>query len=140
MFYSLSNPWQEMEHIQNEMNRMFDLLPFGERSQYPPVNIWTNSDSMIVSAELPGYAPDSVTISVLNDVLRLQGNRNAPDLSESEYFHRNELRHGTFERIVKLPFKVDENQIDAVYKEGILNITLARAPEDKPRKISVKIQ
>ena len=41
MFYSLSNPWQEMEHIQNEMNRMFDLLPFGERSQYPPVNIST---------------------------------------------------------------------------------------------------
>ena len=53
MFYTLANPWQEMEHIQQEMNRMFDMLPLSESRRFPPINIWASSDSAVVTAGKP---------------------------------------------------------------------------------------
>jgi HSP20 family protein len=101
------------------------------------MNVWTDEDSAIVTAELPGVNLDNIDISVENDVLTLRGERQR-DEQEGATYHRRERRYGSFVRTFRVPFRVDAEQVEATFKNGVLNIVLPRAEEDKPKRISVK--
>lgn len=132
------DPWREMHRIQREMNRLFNAASYPGAQVYPAVNIFSNEDNIIVTTELPGYDPKDINISVVQDQLTIKGSRPRKDLKENEQYHRQERHIGTFERTIGLPFKVDENDVNAEYKSGILKITMARAEADKPRKIAIE--
>jgi HSP20 family protein len=102
------------------------------------MNIWTDPDGAIVSAELPGVNPEDIDISVQNDVLTLTGSRQPDDLEEDEIYHRRERGHGRFTRSFQLPFHVEAGKVEAMFDKGILRISLPRAEADKPKKITVK--
>jgi HSP20 family protein len=104
---------------------------------YPSVNVWTNTDGAIVTAELPGIDTEELDISVRENVLTITGNRSATELQEGAVYHRRERSHGKFQRILELPFIVDTAGVEANYEKGVLRILLPRAEADKPRKISV---
>jgi len=84
------DPWEEMNRIQREMNRLFDEFWRPEWRSYPPVNIWTNPEKAILTAELPGYDPKDIQISVVNDEVRIKGNRRREELGDNVQFHRQE--------------------------------------------------
>mgnify|MGYP001031072168 FL=1 len=132
---------REMERLRREMNRLFRDWPSESRwsaaPSYPAMNVWTDEDSAIVTAELPGVNLDNIDISVENDVLTLRGERQR-DEEEGVTYHRRERRYGSFVRTFQMPFRVDAEQVDATFKNGVLNIVLPRAEEDKPKRITVK--
>lgn len=134
----IGSPWLEMERLQREMDRLFSgaSLPFAQN--FPALNLWSSENDVIVTAELPGIDPDSLDISVLDDTLTLSGVRTPEQLKEGESYHRQERGHGHFSRTVTLPFKVNADNVEAVYERGVLHVTLPRAEEDKPKKIKVK--
>jgi HSP20 family protein len=134
----IGSPWFEMERLQREMDRLFSgaSLPFAQN--FPALNLWTGENDVVVTAELPGIEPDDLEISVLDETLTLSGTRTLEQLNEGESYHRQERGHGRFTRTVTLPFKVDSDKVAAVYERGVLQITLPRAEEDKPKKIKVK--
>jgi HSP20 family protein len=101
------------------------------------MNVWTDEDSAIVTAELPGVNLDDIDISVENDILTLRGDRQRDEVEGARY-HRRERRQGSFVRTFRVPFRVDAEQVEATFKNGILSIVLPRAEEDKPKRISVK--
>ncbi len=101
------------------------------------MNVWTNSDGAVVTAELPGINPDDLEISVQGDTLTLRGTRDPEQLCEGEAYHRRERGCGKFQRAFQLPFVVDAGKVEATYELGVLSITLPRAESDKPRKIQV---
>jgi HSP20 family protein len=138
MWYRSLDPRQQLNDIQREMNRLFNVRSLANRYEYPSINIWTDTDKALLTAELPGYDKNDVDITLSGDVLRLHGSRKAPECKDDECFHRQERNYGSFDREVKLPFAVDTNQIDATFKNGILNISLNRAEEDKPKKIEIQ--
>jgi HSP20 family protein len=130
-----------MERLHREMNRLFDTFSLaGGRTApgYPAINIWTNDEAAVVSAELPGLSPDDIEISVVNDTLTLSGARQPDELQEGDRYHRRERSYGRFTRSFELPFKVEADQVEAKFEKGILHISLPRAEADKPRKIDVK--
>ena len=59
-------------------------------------------------------------------------------VGEDVRYHRRERGSGRFKRSIQLPFPVEVDGIEATFKNGVLNVSLPRAEEDKPRKISVK--
>ncbi len=133
------NPFEEMNRLRNEMDHLFNGFNTLKRpAVYPAVNIWSNKDMAILTAELPGYDLKDFNASVVDDTLVLTGERESLKTSDKEALQRNERMTGKFEKQVRLPFPVDANKIEATYKDGVLNITMPRKEEDKPRKITIK--
>jgi HSP20 family protein len=138
--YYVPSTFRELERMQRQMERMTRAFsPFAtEPAGYPAVNVWVKEDEMLVSAELPGFAPQDINLSVLGETLTLSGSRKAEELPENGRYHRNECISGDFSRTIRLPFVVDTDKVDATYEKGILKVKLVRAEADRPRKINVK--
>ena len=140
---SYANPWQEVERMQREMDRLFNTFSGGrDRLQaapsFPAMNVWTNPEGAVLTAELPGVNPEDIDISVVGETLTLTGTRQPEELQEGEKYHRRECGYGKFTRTFQLPFAVEADKVDAVFEKGVLHISLPRAEADKPKKISVK--
>jgi HSP20 family protein len=136
-----TSPWRDMERVRHELNRMFSDLPtrsrWGAAPSYPAMNVWTDENSAVVTAELPGVNLDDIDITVEDDMLTLRGQRQ-PDDKDGATYHRQERRYGSFLRTFRLPFRVDAGKVEATFSHGVLNLVLPRAEEDKPKKITVK--
>jgi len=135
-------PWQEIERFRREMDRLFNqtfadvVRPLA--GGYPAVNIWTNAEGAVVTAELPGLDPDDMDIAVVGETLNLSGERKPEEVGEGVKYHRQERGYGKFTRAITLPFHVEADKVEAVFEKGVLHIYLPRAEVDKPRKIAVK--
>ena len=134
---------REFDRLWHEMDRLFTHGPTRSAARcsivqgYPATNVWTNEDGAVVSAELPGVAPEDLDISVVNDTLTVSGTLK-PEEAEGATYVRRERGHGEFTRTFQLPFQVQGDQVVAAFDKGVLHITLPRAEEDKPKKIEVK--
>ena len=119
-----------------EVDRLFSELFSGVGGAvhvYPPVNVWRKEDTVYLTAELPGYGPGDVEVSLTGDVLLLKGKRP----SEKDSGH-SEQPNKSFERRLSLPFKANASAIEAKLRDGVLSVKLPRVASQKPRKISVK--
>ena len=143
----LSNPlsfrssFREMERLRREMNGLSEQLDRGPRlsgaAAYPAMNVWTNPDGAIVTAEVPGCDPEGLEISVQGDTLTVRGGRPQEGPAAGETYHRRERSCGRFQRAFQLPFVVDPGKVEATYEQGVLRISVPRAEVDKPKKIQV---
>jgi HSP20 family protein len=138
--YPRPNLWQEMDELRREMNRLFDTsdsIRLFNTPSYPAINIWTNEDGQLISAEMPGVRPEDIEIDVTGDALSLSGERKLDEVPVGTRYHRQERSFGTFGRTIQLPFMVDTAGVEASFKDGILLIHLPRAEADKPKKIAI---
>jgi HSP20 family protein len=126
-----------MSRLQREMNQLMDTFGQDRRNGFPPLNVWANQEKAIVTAELPGVAADDLEISVVGESVTLSGNRPLPETGEDVTWHRHERWHGEFSRTLQMPFRIDVESVDATFKNGVLHVTLPRAAEDRPKRISV---
>lgn len=131
------NPIREMDHIHRQMNRLFDNANTDMRSTFPAVNVWANTESAIATMELPGVEAKAIKLHALDDILTIEGTRVPEAIEEETTFHRQECLYGTFKKDVRVPFKVVAEKITAKFTDGILTVTLPRAEEDKPKKITI---
>ena len=131
-------PWQEMEQIQREMNRLFESFDTGSAKPFPPINLWANKDSVYVTTELPGCTSETIDLSVTGDALTIKGSRSEEKIKEGEVYHRRERKCGEFERTVQLPFVVNPDNVEARFNTGVLTVKLMRSEADKPRTIQIK--
>lgn len=140
--YGYTSPWREMERLQRDMNRLFSDVYSGVDSRYAPsypaINVWTNEEGAIVTAELPGLNAEDIDISVVGETLTLTGNRTPDELQEGTKYHRRERNYGKFTRTFQLPFNVEVGKVDATFEKGVLHIDLPRAAKEMPKKIAVK--
>jgi HSP20 family protein len=91
-----------------------------------------------VRAEIPGVKPDDLEISISGNALVISGEKKeSQEKREKGYFYQ-ERRYGSFYREVPLPTAVDEDNVQAEYKDGILSVILKKSKEALPKKIQVK--
>lgn len=134
---------REMDQFRREMDRLLSessSQTLGVAAGYPAMNVWLNENSAIVTAEVPGCTADNLDLSVVHDTLVVKGSRPAEELPEGATYHRRERGCGSFTRSFRLPFEVDAKGVEATFENGVLRITLPRTEEDKPKKITVKVQ
>lgn len=125
------SPWRDANRLFRGLSRPASVTTF------PAMNVWAGEDSALVTAELPGVAPDEINIAITGDTLTLSGSRQRPEADAGNSYHRQERGYGPFSRSLQLPFRIDANQVEATFRKGVLSITLPRAEEDKPKKINV---
>ncbi|MCE1251967.1 MAG: Hsp20/alpha crystallin family protein [Anaerolineae bacterium] len=138
--YYVPPTFRDLDRMQRRMERMMNAFsPYNnEPAGYPALNVWVKDDDMIVTAELPGFTPESINLSVMGNNLTLSGSRAEEDLPEGAKYHRRECVSGEFNRTIRLPYNIDPEKVEASFDKGLLTIKLARAEADKPRKINIK--
>lgn len=132
------NPWQELNRLRDEFERVWPTRADHNRSRFPLLNAWEGKETFVITAELPGLELENIDISVKSDSLTLSGKRMSESTIEGENKLRQERWTESFERHVELPFEVDPQKADATYERGVLTITLHRPEEQLPKKIAVK--
>lgn len=140
-------PFREVESLQKEMNRLFDrLVPTdvgnGEKvglSFIPAAEVTETPEAVQLKLEIPGMEAKDLNVEVTADSLTINGERKSEIKTEEEGFTRTEFRYGKFHRVIPLPVQVDNNNVTAEYKDGILNLTLPKAEEEKNKVVKVSI-
>ena len=103
------------------------------------MDITENDDAYSVKAELPGLTKDDVKISYENGVVSIRGGKKQEREEKDKDYHRLDRCYGRFERSFRLPSMVQVDKIEAKFKDGVLNLTLPKAEEVKPKHIPIKI-
>lgn len=130
------DPMAEMMKFQRDMNRLLS----GYRRPadvFPRINAWADENHAEVKAEVPGVDPAALNLTVTGDVLVIEGNRGGLPENEGIELHRRERTGGAFRRAVRLPWEIEESQVKATQKNGVLAVTLPRREATKPRAIPV---
>jgi HSP20 family protein len=103
----------------------------------PPVDMYEGDEAFTLKAELPGFSKDDVQVEIKDNRLTLKGERKREtDVKEAQH-HRVERVYGAFQRSIKLPAVVDAEKAEAVFKDGVLKLTLPKAEKAKPKQISI---
>jgi HSP20 family protein len=105
----------------------------------PRVNIADSDEHVTMQFEVPGMNKNDFNISVKNNVLSVSGERKSETQEKGKNFIRSEIRSGSFCRSFTLPETIDSDKIKADYKDGILELSLAKREEAKPKEIEVKV-
>jgi HSP20 family protein len=138
---SIWNPIHEMDELFH--NRLTSVLG-GEGSQSvawsPVVDIEESAEAYTIRAELPGLSKEKVKVTVENGVLTLSGERDLERRVETKTFHRVERSQGTFTRSFTLPEDVDAESVAANFKDGLLEIQIAKREEALPKSIEVRVE
>ena len=130
------NPWSELHDVQGRMQQLFADLHRASANDLPPINVWSGEHGLRIQAELPGYERDDVEVSVVGDTLTLKGVRKADSVAE-DAFHRRERANGRFVRTLELPFRVEADDVKATLANGVLDLELPRAKDERPRRIAI---
>ena len=135
-------PYRELAALQQDMSRLMGGLlgeGNGERTRQwvPAVDVWETNDEVVYAFDLPGVPQDRINIEYEDGALTVTAERDREHKVEGDHFYRYERRFGTFARTVGLPQGVSEEQIRAEYKEGVLELHVAKPEQQKPRRIPV---
>jgi HSP20 family protein len=138
---SIWNPIHEMDELFH--NRLASVLG-GERVQSvawsPVVDIEETELNYLIWAELPGLSKEKVKVTVEDGVLTLSGERDLERKVEGKTFHHIERSHGTFTRSFTLPENAEAESVSANYKDGLLEIRVAKSEEALPKSIEVRVE
>jgi HSP20 family protein len=107
--------------------------------RFPLVNFSEDEGHIYIESLVPGVEPKDIDLSVLRNTLTISGERKPFVEKEGQIVHRAELGSGKFSRTIGLPVDIDPDNIHAQCKDGIMQITLAKAEHAKPKKIEIKI-
>jgi HSP20 family protein len=134
-------PFRELASIQNEMSRLLNAFEGnGGASQTnwaPPVDVWETDSELVYAFDLPGIPRDDVTIELEDGMLTVSAKRERTLERSDDRFFRFERRFGTFTRSIGVPQGVDESKINADFKDGVLEIHVAKPEEVKPKRITI---
>lgn len=104
----------------------------------PRFEVRETKEALVLKADLPGVKTEDLDVSVQANVLSISGKREQERKTEDEHFHMTERSYGTFTRSFTLPEGVDTKSLDAELKDGVLTVTLPKAPEAKPQRVQIK--
>jgi len=140
-------PFSELNTLQREMNRVFDSFLRGteEEGEFggtwrPDVDIKETPDAIILQAELPGMKKEDIKLTVHDNTLEISGEKKQEEQKKDENYHRIERVYGKFYRSFTLPSMIDAAKINAVFKDGVLHITLPKVEQAKPKEIEIKTE
>ena len=134
--------WSGFSDLETTINRFLGDLgrDFGlsERSWSPAVDLRETDDAYIVHADIPGLKKDDITIEIVEDVVTIKGERKYEAERKDGDFHRVERKYGSFLRTIEIPGGFNGDAASAKFQDGVLELTLPKLEEQKPRTIKIQ--
>lgn len=140
-------PLRELEEIRRRfeddiarplLRSIWDRIPEEVKMWAPSVDVFEKGDDLMVKVEIPGMKYEDIDVSVSEDTLVIKGEKEPDSSVKDEDYYRSEITYGSFYRFVALPSSIDTKNIEAVYEDGVLHITLKRALGAKPQRVKVR--
>ena len=141
MGQELSEAFNDLDQFERQVDQILHgVFPHQHRSRprtwRPPTDVYETDDAVIVKIEIAGMNPEDFTISFVDRVLTVQGNRQDKDAKLA--YHCLEIPYGEFHTEIALPGAYDEDTIEAKYESGFLRITLPKSKQERRIPIQVK--
>jgi HSP20 family protein len=136
-------PFQEMETLRHQMDKMFDEIAGYNRevtkTWSPAVELSDTNDQLILRAEVPGLEGKDLDIQVAREAVSIAGETRYENKSEERGYLRSEFRYGKFQRTIPLPAAIKNDQVQAEFKNGILTLTMPKAEEAKNKVVKINL-
>ena len=123
--------------IEDMFRSISPAFTFAERTWKPPMDMNETPDEIVIIAEVAGVDKDDLEVEISSKAVRIQGSRVACHCTEDTTYRLAEIQYGRFERILYLPAPIDAEVVSAGYKNGLLEIRLAKMPIEKSHKIPI---
>ncbi len=137
-------PFSEINSLQKELNRLFD--PLAPRTTdrlgsafVPAAEMEETPEAIHVKLEVPGMDASDIDIQVSAEAVSISGERKEESKTEEKGTIRSEFNYGSFRRVIPLPARVQNTNVNAEYKDGVLNLTLPKAEEEKNKVVKVNV-
>lgn len=138
--------WDDFRRLEREMDALFTpgwgrtSIRAAARGSFPAINVGVTAEAAQVYIFAPGLDMNTLDLSIQRNLLTVSGERqiHTPKSGERAGYHLQERFSGNFRRVISLPEDVDPDQVNAVYRNGILNVTIGKREAAKPRQIQVK--
>jgi HSP20 family protein len=108
-----------------------------QRTWVPSVDVWETENEIVYAFDVPGIPEDKISVELEENALTVSGERERTKEISDERFYRFERRFGSFSRTIGLPQNVTEDQVKADYRDGVLEVRVAKPETPKPRRIQV---
>jgi len=139
------DPFKEIDKMYNDRSKSFDWPFHGGRNLNmtgadwaPRADISGTDAGFCITVEVPGIKHEEVKIDINNHVLSIRGENKLEKEEKGKKFHRIERCYGKFNRSFTLPENVNEDKVEAVFKDGILTLTIPKTEVKKPKAIEIK--
>ena len=160
-------PWQEMETVRQQLDQLFEEMvpltrdPFSttvnRAVRTPAIELTGIESALVLCAELPGFEPDDLDIQVTRDSVSIKGmKKSAIETEPSEtlsagetdepiakpatpHIYTSEFRTGPFHRVITLPVEIETDRVVAVFKHGLLTLTMPKREDDRTRSVKVSL-
>src|SRR5215208_200161 len=116
---------------------MATLVRWQPFQELPAVDVWETEQELVYAFDLPGIPEEEISVEVDDGSLTVSAQREKTVETDGDRFYRFERRYGSFTRTVALPQGVNEEQIQAKYDHGVLEIHVPKPEQSKPRRIAI---
>jgi HSP20 family protein len=136
-------PFREIATLQNEMSRLMNTFTGGNdngessRTWVPALDVWETENELVYAFDLPGISEDKISLEFEDGALTVSAERERSTELSEEKLYRFERRFGIFSRTIALPQGVEEEKIKADYRNGVLEVRIAKPEQSKPRRIEI---
>lgn len=138
-------PFRDFMTLREAMDRLFEESFVRPRREWPsPVegtlalDMYETEDAVVVKTAVPGVKSDDIDITISGNTLSISGETKVEEEVKEDNYIRRERRYGSFSRSVVLPESVNPDEAEASFEDGILTLSIPKAPEAKPKVIKVK--
>ena len=138
-------PAVNLTGLKHEMDRLFeriwdgDIAPITIGEWMPALDLSESNEAVTVVMDVPGFEPKDIHVTIREGLLTVKGEKRVENERKDEKFYRVERERGAFTRIVRMPVEVEGSQVQANFKNGLLTITLPKAPAAKGTEVPVKV-
>lgn len=136
-------PFQEIETLRRQMDQMFEEMAGVNREAQinwkPAVELKDTEENVILRAEIPGVEGKDLDIRVTREAVAIAGEHRYENKASERGFFRTEFRYGKFQRVIPLPVAVQNDQVQAEFKDGILTLTLPKVTEARRKVVKVNL-
>jgi HSP20 family protein len=134
-------PLSELATLQTELSRLMNGLSEGNgrtmQSWVPPVDVWETESDLVYAFDLPGIPQEKIALDLHDDTLTVSGERESTHERSEDGFFRFERRYGKFSRSLAVPPGIPEDSVRAEYRDGVLEVRVAKPEVKKPRRIQI---
>ena len=134
-------PLRELAGLHSEMSRLMNGLFEGNgrttQSWVPALDVWETENEVVYAFDLPGVDEEKVSVELHDDLLTVSAERAQNEEVSGERFYRFERRFGSFSRSVGVPQGTDESKITADFRNGVLEVRVAKPEVQKPKQIKI---
>ena len=136
-------PFTEIETLRQQLDKVFDQRAATRDNSgatwMPALELVDAGDNFVLKAQLPGIDPKDIDVQVTPEAISISGERRYQNTDEKSGYVRSEFRYGKFHRVLPLPAHIQNDSVQADYKDGILMLTLPKVTEARNKVVKINL-